>query len=72
MSVHMGRIQNSSLWTALVQQTLGTPKPDQLCGVTSAVPYVIVGDEAFGLTNFLLTPYAGNDLSEKRRFLIID
>jgi hypothetical protein len=41
---------NSSLWAALVQQTLGIRKPDQFCGVTSAVPYVIVGDEAFGLT----------------------
>ena len=53
--------KNYSLWTALVQQTLGTPKPDQFCGVTSAVPYVTVGDEAFGLTNFLLT------LSEKNK-----
>ncbi|PNF19561.1 hypothetical protein B7P43_G18008 [Cryptotermes secundus] len=54
--------KNSSLWTALV------PKREQFCGVTSAVPYVIVGDEAFVLTNFLLTPYAGNDLSKKKVF----
>jgi hypothetical protein len=31
------------------------------------VPNVTVGDEAFGLTNFPLTPYAGNDLSEKKK-----
>ncbi|PNF31018.1 hypothetical protein B7P43_G18156 [Cryptotermes secundus] len=55
-------------WTKLREGTLSTPRPDQFCGVTSAVPYVIVGDEAFVLTNFLLTPYAGNDLSEKTGF----
>ena len=54
----------SSLWTGLVLQTLGIPKPDQFCGATSVMPYIIVGDAAFGLTNLLITPYAGNRLSK--------
>lgn len=55
------------MWEGLVQQNLGIPRPAKFHGVTSAMPYVIVGDEAFGLTNFLLTPYAGNHLPEKKR-----
>lgn len=59
--------KNSSLWTGLNQKTLGIPEPVQFPGATSPLPYVIVGDEAFGLTNFLLTPYSGHNLTPKKR-----
>ena len=58
--------KHSSLWTEVVQQTMGIPKPDQFCGATSVMPYVIFDNAAFGLTNFLMIPYAGNHLSKKR------
>ncbi|KAL4104698.1 hypothetical protein QTP88_019980 [Uroleucon formosanum] len=31
-------------------------------------PFVLVADKAFGLSEHLMTPYAGHNLTEKRSF----
>lgn len=46
---------------------LNIPAPTRLPGVDIALPYVFIGDEAFGLSTHLLRPYSGNHLSIKKK-----
>jgi hypothetical protein len=49
---------NSSLGKALRDGSLGIPEDKPLPGTNDPLPHVIVGDEAFPLRTYLLTPYA--------------
>ena len=46
------------------------PPPVVLPGETEVVPYVLVGDEAFPLTRYMMRPFPGRqlDCDEKRIF----
>jgi hypothetical protein len=50
-----GIFRNSLLGQGLSRNLLGVPLPRS----TKEAPYVIVGDEAFPLTNYVLRPYPG-------------
>lgn len=39
------------------------PRPGGLTGINSAVPFTSLGDEAFGLTDAMITPYSKAALS---------
>ncbi|CAH1383585.1 unnamed protein product [Tenebrio molitor] len=52
-----GIFKNSLLGNGLSRNLLGVPLPEKLPRSTKEAPYVIVGDEAFPLTNYLLRPY---------------
>ena len=59
-----GVFSHSSFGTALEDGTLVLPESSPLPGTTQPhLPYVIVGDEAFPLKNYLLRPYPGRNLS---------
>jgi len=59
--------KNSSFGTLLANESLHIPRPSQLPNTNETVPYVFVGDEAFGLSKNVLRPYAGRNLSEKKK-----
>ncbi len=59
--------QNSTFSRALMRGTLNIPNSEPISNATPALPYVIVGDEAFGLSKHLLRPYSGTHLSSKKR-----
>ena len=57
----------SSIGHALATGSLDLPEPRQLPGSDKNFPYVIVGDEAFPLKNYLLKPYARKVLDDTKR-----
>lgn len=60
--------QSSDFNRGLVNNTLNIPRGKQLPGTGGpSMPYVFVGDEAFGLSQNILRPYAGKFLSHKKR-----
>jgi len=46
--------------------------PQPLTGRHADVPFVIVGDEAFPLKEYLVKPYPSRQLTKIKEFLIID
>ena len=71
-----GVFKNSSLYEALTNSTLNLPHPKPLPKTGDpcwdedeypGIPYVIVGDEAFQLSRFLMKPYARKELDEDCR-----
>lgn len=60
--------QNTSLWQKLTNQTLNLPHPTLLPQTSFSMPYMLVGDEAFSLSNYVLRPYAGSLSLKKRIF----
>ena len=58
-----GIFSNSTFGRALDDNSLILPDPSPLPGTSAPqLPYVIVGDEAFPLRNYLLRPYPGRNL----------
>ena len=57
-----GIFSNSSFGKSLEDGSLRLPDPSPLPGASEPVPYVLVGDEAFPLRNYLLRPYPGRNL----------
>ncbi|XP_037802039.1 protein ALP1-like [Penaeus monodon] len=51
----------------LEKEKLLVPPPDTLPFSDQKVPYVIVGDDAFPLKNYLMKPYPGQNLSVEQR-----
>ncbi|XP_026821209.1 protein ALP1-like [Rhopalosiphum maidis] len=47
--------------------SLNIPKPNLIRGIQIPMPYVFVGDEAFGLSTNMLRPYAGKCLLINKR-----
>ncbi|XP_031329240.1 protein ALP1-like [Photinus pyralis] len=62
-----GVFQNSSLSRALQDNSLSLPAPEVLPGMTEALPYVIVADDAFPLSKNLLKPYPDRGLGNDSR-----
>lgn len=46
---------------------MNLPDPKQLMADGNPLPYVLVGDEAFQLTNYLMRPYPGKNLINNDR-----
>ena len=46
---------------------LSIPPPRPLSGRTNPVPFVLTGDEAFGLSKYMLKPYPSRNLTEEQR-----
>jgi hypothetical protein len=56
--------QSSEFSYKLKNRLLGIPDPETL---EPEVPYVFVGDEAFGLSQHMMRPYAGKSLTLNKR-----
>lgn len=54
-----GVFKHTKLYEMLTTQSLSLPEDDILPGRTKTVPYVILGDAAFALTNYLMKPFSG-------------
>ena len=67
-----GRMSDGGIWNRCCmkeclqqvanENTLNIPAPAPLPGRHSAVPYVLVGDDAFGLTEYLMKPFPKTQL----------
>lgn len=62
-----GIFKNSILFDKLCENSLGIPPPRILPNSTEKFPYVILGDEAFPLSENLLRPYGGKQLAEDKK-----
>lgn len=54
-----GIFRDSEIGQKFEKGEMGVPEPEKLTVDGMALPYVLVGDEAFQLTNYLLRPYPG-------------
>ena len=62
-----GVFKFTSLYKNLENNSAHVPKPEALLGRTESVPYVLVGDDAFAMSTYLLKPYPGRDLDIPKR-----
>ena len=69
-----GRMSDGRNWArnefraalADVDNPLSIPNPKPLPGRAKPVPYVCVGDDAFGLTSYMMKPYPNTGLTEQK------
>lgn len=54
-----GVFRSSNIGKAFANKTINLPEPIDIDGVNGPIPYFIVGDEAFPLTEYLMRPYPG-------------
>jgi hypothetical protein len=54
-----GVFLHSACYNVLTGGVLNVPQPSVLPGNDTPAPYVLVGDDAFPLTSYLIKPYAG-------------
>ncbi len=60
--------KESKFFRELENQTLNVPAPQEsYSGFGTPMPFVFVADEAFGLSQHIVRPYAGKFLSQKKR-----
>lgn len=59
--------QNSNLNELLIRNRLPLPDSQPLPGCDIPVPYVFVGDEAFGLNKHIMRPFGGRNLSTQQK-----
>ena len=62
-----GVFKNCSFYNELEQKSLNIPEPSCLPGSTYVSPYVIVADDAFAMSSYLVKPYAKNHLTKEKR-----
>lgn len=62
-----GVLSHSKLGNALQEGTLKIPGTSTLPNANIEVPHVIVGDEAFPLKPYLMRPYPGDNLDDRKR-----
>ncbi|XP_029347694.1 protein ALP1-like [Acyrthosiphon pisum] len=73
MSDLFGRTPDSTifkkftLWNLLTRNELNIPKACPITNTNIVANYVFVGDEAFGLSEHVLRPYGGRNLTNKKR-----
>lgn len=65
-----GVFKNTDLWKSLVNKSLNLPQPKCLPGRDISIPYIIVADDAFALSENILKPYPGHQMkgSKERIF----
>lgn len=49
------------------ENELDLPEPESISIEGNRLPYTFIGDEAFGLSEHMLRPYSGKQLTEKTR-----
>ncbi|XP_022818170.1 protein ALP1-like [Spodoptera litura] len=59
--------RRSSLFTKLHNGEIILPPPKPLPHTTEPLPYMIIGDAAFGISNKILRPYARSNLTHKKK-----
>ena len=64
-----GVFANSAIGDALQQNLLNIPLPESISGTTAMFPYVLIGDEAFPLKDYLMKPYPREVLTLKERIV---
>lgn len=62
-----GVFKNCNLYKALEESRLNIPKPVVLPNSTHTVPYVIVADDAFAMTNYMIKPFSQAHLTKEKR-----
>ena len=62
-----GIFARSVMSNALDQNTVHLPRPCPLPGRVNYVPFVVVGDDAFGLKPHIMKPYPGRDIGDFER-----
>lgn len=67
-----GRISDSRVWTktkfkkAIDSDSLNIPRPIILPGTKIEVPFVLVADDAFTLTHWIMKPFPGYSLGKRK------
>ena len=64
-----GVFRNGQLSKALEKNTLNIPPAEILLNSTKKIPFVVAGDGAFPLKNFLMKPYPYQGLSREKQIL---
>lgn len=61
--------RHSTFYKKLENDSLNIPKPRPLPGdnINQSLPFVIVSDEAFGVSRSILRPYARSNLNRKKK-----
>ena len=59
--------RNSSIAKLLGDDKLGVPKPQKIPGSDRVAPFVLLGDDAFGLKKYLMKPFPQKDLTDEKR-----
>lgn len=59
-----GILSHSNMGKALEKNKMNIPSDRELPGTNEKLPYVIIGDEAFPLKNYLLRPYPSRQIYE--------
>ncbi|CAH4034421.1 unnamed protein product [Pieris brassicae] len=62
-----GVFKDTAFYTKLQNKTLNIPNAKPLTENGDNIPYVILGDEAFGLHENLMRPYGGHNLSSNKK-----
>jgi len=62
-----GIFMNSKLGKGLSRKQLNVPPDTALPGINNEAPYVILGDEAFPLKEYLMRPYPGKQLDDSSK-----
>lgn len=62
-----GVFMNSLMGCRFRNNEMNVPPPSAIVIDGESMPYVIVADEAFQLSNFILRPYPGRAISDERR-----
>ena len=60
--------QESLLYKKLMERSLHIPNPKPLSDVSlTPLPYVFVGDDAFGISEHIMRPYSGKSLTHAKK-----
>lgn len=62
-----GIFKDSNIGRKFARHRMNLPTPKKIMVDGNPMPYVLVGDEAFTLSEHLLRPYPGDELSNERR-----
>ena len=62
-----GIFRNSTLFEKLCDGSLDIPPPASIANSNEKYPYIIVGDEAFPLSENLLRPFGGRHLTKTKQ-----
>lgn len=54
-----GVFENSNIGVRFARNEMNVPAATEICAGGPVLPYALLGDEAFGLKTWLITPYAG-------------